>query len=355
MKRAVITGTGSYIPALAKCNQDFLAHSFYGEDGILLPGGQPLLLEKFQKITGINERRYAAPGQVTSTLAAEAGARALQSSGLDPESLDLLIVAHNFGDVPHGPGAQLDTVPALASRVKAQLGIRNPRCVAFDTLFGCPGWLMALIQADAFFKAGMASRALVIGAETLSRVIDPSDRDSMLFGDGAGAVVLESRESEGGLLYSNYLSHTMEEVAYLKMGQPNHEETGAPAWYMKMKGRKVYEYALTHVPEAMKECLDRSGQDIGSLKKIFLHQANLKMTEAIVEGFYRLYNVPVPEGVMPTSVHWLGNSSVATIPTLFDLVSKGQVPGQQLAGGDVILFASVGAGMNVNAACYRCP
>jgi 3-oxoacyl-[acyl-carrier-protein] synthase-3 len=122
-----------------------------------------------------------------------------------------------------------------------------------------------------------------------------------------------------------------------------------------MKGRKVYEYALRYVPEAMKGCLDKSGISIKELKKIFIHQANEKMDEAIITAFYNLYGTQqIPEGIMPMSIHWLGNSSVATIPTLYDLVRKEQVEGQQLHPGDVVLFASVGAGMNINAVAYRC-
>ena len=122
-----------------------------------------------------------------------------------------------------------------------------------------------------------------------------------------------------------------------------------------MEGRKVYEYYIKHVPEAMKQCLDKSGMAIGQLKKIFIHQANEKMDEAIVKAFYGLYGITeVPEYIMPMSIHWLGNSSVATIPTLYDLVRKEQVKDQRLYPGDVILFASVGAGMNINAICYRC-
>ncbi|RYY38735.1 MAG: ketoacyl-ACP synthase III [Chitinophagaceae bacterium] len=354
MKRTVITGTGSYVPQIKKSNDDFLGQPFYSEDGQQLPLAQTVIIEKFQKITGINERRYAGADETTSTIAAKAAARALENSGIDPEQLDLLIVAHNFGDVAEH-GVQADTVPALASRVKHALGIRNPRCVAFDTLFGCPGWLMGVIQADAFFRAGMARKALVVGAETLSRVIDPFDRDSMIFSDGAGATVLEYKDAgEAGILQSSCLSHCMEEVGYLRMQDSFHPDDSNTK-FMKMNGRKVYEYALKHVPQAMKECLDESGSSIHDLKKIFIHQANEKMDEAIVQAFYKLYGVAAPADVMPMCVHWLGNSSVATIPTLFDLVRSGVQEGHALQPGDLVLFASVGAGMNINAVAYRCP
>ena len=121
-----------------------------------------------------------------------------------------------------------------------------------------------------------------------------------------------------------------------------------------MKGRKVYEYAMKHVPLAMKECLDKSKFEISQLKKIFIHQANEKMDEGIVKRFYQLYGMQKPpQDIMPMSIHWLGNSSVATVPTLYDLVRKNQLEDHSLETGDIILFASVGAGMNINAVCYR--
>lgn len=354
MKRTVISGSGSYIPEIVKRNEDFLGQPFFGEDGVLIPTASKIIIDKFQKITGINERRYAAPHQNTSAIAAAAGALALENCPFDREQLDLLIVAHNFGDVS-ATSSQADTVPALASRVKQLLGIKNPACIAFDTLFGCPGWVLAVMQADAFFKAGMAQKALVIGAETLSRVIDRFDRDSMIFSDGAGATVLEYKEAgEGGILHSSALSHCSEEVQYLQMNGPFQQNGDSQTRYLKMKGRKVYEYALKHVPLAMKDCLDQSGASIGELKKIFIHQANEKMDEAIIQAFFALYGLEAPAGVMPMCIHWLGNSSVATIPTLFDLVSKGCESDHQLEKGDLIMFASVGAGMNINAVCYRC-
>ncbi len=234
MTRTIITGSGSCIPSIRKHNQAFLDQPFYGEDGKMLPTDPQIIIDKFQKITGITERRYVAPHQNTSDIAAEAGALALEHSKLDPEQLDLLIVAHNFGDVSAN-GGQADTVPALASRVKQRLGIRNPRCMAFDTLFGCPGWILGVMQADAFFKAGMARTALVIGAETLSRVIDVFDRDSMIFSDGAGATVLEYQESgDSGLLNSSALSHCIEELGYLQMDRPYRQESGLENRYMKI-------------------------------------------------------------------------------------------------------------------------
>jgi 3-oxoacyl-[acyl-carrier-protein] synthase-3 len=252
---------------------------------------------------------------------------------------------------------QGDAVPSLASRVKHSLGIKNPNCIAYDVLFGCPGWVQGLIHADAFFKAGIASKCLIIGAETLSRVIDVYDRDSMIFSDGAGATVLEYIDGEDngpGILGSSVQSHCMDETYYIFMGQSYFPGSDPRVRYIKMKGRKVYEYAMIHVPAAMKACLEKSNVSIGEVKKIFIHQANEKMDEGIIKALYKLYGIPTPPPfIMPMSIHWLGNSSVATIPTLYDLVLKGHDKDHSLHKGDVILFASVGAGMNINAVCYR--
>lgn len=353
MKCSVITGTGSYLPTEIIKNDHFLAQEFYAEDNTPIKNRKEVIIEKFQAITGIRERRYASCDLNTSDLAVIASELAIQDSKVDRESLDLLIVAHNFGDLA-GPYKQPDTVPALASRVKSRLGINNPNCIAFDILFGCPGWIMALMQADAFFKAGMAQKALVIGAETLSRIFDEYDRDSMIFSDGAGAVVLELQDGQGdGILSSSALSHCVEELNYLYMGSSYHPASDPHVKLLKMKGRKVYEYALKYVPQAMKACLDKSGVSIADIKKVFIHQANEKMDEAILEAFYKLYDQAPPKDIMPMCIHYLGNSSVATIPTLLDLVKKGYYPEHNLSKGDVVLFASVGAGMNINAVCYR--
>jgi 3-oxoacyl-[acyl-carrier-protein] synthase-3 len=355
MKRSVITGTGSFLPPSVKKNNEFTAQPFYTEERLLINGRKDTLIDKFKKITGIEERRYASADLVASDLASIAGNLAIIDSKIDREELDLILVAHNFGDISCS-GIQSDAMPALASRVKHQLEIKNPHCIGFDLLFGCPGWLMAVIQAEAFFKAGMARKALIIGAETLSRVFDPFDRDSMIFSDGAGAIVLEYQEAgEGGMLASSAMSHCGEELHYLTMDSSFEPESDPEIKYLKMKGRKVYEYALKHVPEAMKECLDKSGASIGELKKIFIHQANEKMDETIVELFYRSYGLEAPKDIMPMCIHYLGNSSVATIPTLLDLVTKGFYPDHHLQTGDLVLFASVGAGMNINAVCYRYP
>jgi len=350
----IITGTGSYIPGLVIPNHSFSDHLFYGEDGVLINTPNTEIFEKFKDITGIYERRYAEKNVNTSDLAFKAAALAIEDTGIDPETIDQIIVAHNFGNVLEGT-IQSDAVPSIASRVKNLLGIRNPNCVAFDLLFGCPGWIQGVIHADSFIKSGLAKRCLVIGAETLSRVIDPHDRDSMIFSDGAGACIVEnSTDSNTGILASSVQSHCMDETYFLYLGKSYHPEAEEATRYIKMKGRKVYEYAIKNVPIAMKECIEKAGVDIHEVKKFFLHQANEKMDEGFIKALFKLYGIKdIPENVMPMSIHELGNSSVATIPTLYDMVKHGKYKEHQLNKGDVVIFASVGAGMNINAICYR--
>jgi 3-oxoacyl-[acyl-carrier-protein] synthase-3 len=350
----IISGTGSYIPSIIKTNLAFAENTFYGEDGELIKTPNAEIVEKFKDITGIYERRYAEENMNTSEMASKAAELAIQDAGIDPETIDQIIVAHNFGNVLPGT-IQTDTIPALASRVKHQLGIKNPNCVAYDILFGCPGWIQGVIQADSFIKSGMAKRCLVIGAETLSRVVDSHDRDSMIFSDGAGAcIVEEDANTTSGILASSVQSHCVDETYFLYLGKSYHPEGDEATRYIKMKGRKVYEYAIKNVPLAMKECIEKAGVDIHDVKKFFLHQANEKMDEGFIKALYKLYDIKTaPENIMPMSIHDLGNSSVATIPTLYDLVKKGKYKEHQLHKGDIVIFASVGAGMNINAICYR--
>jgi 3-oxoacyl-[acyl-carrier-protein] synthase-3 len=347
-----ITGSGSYIPTEVIANKDFSNHVFLNEDGTPFALSNEVITEKFYGITGIQERRYASDDLLTSDIGFIAAKKAIESSNIDPETLDYIIFAHNFGNQKKG-AIQADLLPSLATRVKHNLRIKNPRCVAYDMLFGCPGWVEGVIQATAFIKAGMAKKCLVIGAETLSRVVDPHDRDSMIYSDGAGATIIEATEEDGGILSHQSATYAYEESGYLFFGNSFNKEHDPEVRYIKMYGRKIYEFALINVPKAMKECLDNSGINIDNVKKILIHQANEKMDEAIINRFYKLYNKEVPSGIMPMSIHKLGNSSVATVPTLYDSLLKREIENHEIHKGDVIMFASVGAGMNVNAIVYK--
>lgn len=347
-----ITGSGSYIPTKKVTNSDFAQHDFLNEDGTAFNMTNDIIAEKFVEITGILERRYADDNMVNSDMAFIAAKKAIEKSGVDPETIDYIILAHNYGDIKANT-IQSDTVPSLATRVKYLLQIKNPKCVAYDILFGCPGWIEAVIQAQAYIKAGMAKKCLVIGSETLSRVVDKHDRDSMIYSDGAGATILEATDEEGGILAHESATFSFDEAKFLYFGNSFNKNEDPNIRYIKMYGRKIYEFALSNVPKAMASCLEKSGIPITDVKKILIHQANEKMDEAIINRFYKLYKMETPEGIMPMSIHKLGNSSVATVPTLFDLIMNNELEGQSLNEGDVIIFASVGAGMNINAIVYQ--
>ncbi len=351
----IISGTGSYIPEVRIPNQHFVKHTFYEKDETVIEGSGHEIVEKFRDITGIRERRWAKDDQNASDLATIAAERAIQDAGIDRETIDQIIVAENFGDVVKGT-IQSDVLTSIASRVRHNLGIKNPSCIPYDIIFGCPGWIQGIIQADSYIKSGLAKRCLVIGAETLSRVVDIKDRDSMIFSDGAGATIVEGIESDEkfGILSTAMVSHTGEEAGYLYLGKSNEPDSDPKIRYIKMLGRKIYEYSLSQVPAAMKVALDKSGVPIEQVKKVLIHQANEKMDEAIVQRFYKLFKIrEVPDKIMPMSIHDLGNSSVATIPTLYDMILKGTLPDHHINKGDILIFASVGAGMNINAFVYK--
>jgi len=222
----IITGTGSYVPNRIVKNSDFLKQVFFEKDQTVIEGSGDLIVSKFKDITGISERRWAASNQNASDIGAIAAEEAIKNAGIDRETIDQIIVAHDFGDVPIDT-IQTDLLPSLASRIKHLLNIQNSNCIPYDIIFGCPGWIQGIIQADAYIKSGLAKRCLVIGAETLSRVIDVYDRDSMIFSDGAGATIVEGIEEEEkrGILSTAMTSHTNEEAYYLYLGKSNAPES----------------------------------------------------------------------------------------------------------------------------------
>ncbi len=353
---SIITGTGSYIPTNCVRNEDFLSNEFYEKNDVILKKENQEIIDKFIEITTISERRYVKDDLLTSDIAYFAAIDAIDSAKIDKEELDYIIVAHNFGDVSSN-NKQLDIVPSLAARVKHKLEIKNPNTIAYDLAFGCPGWLQAVIQADYFIKSGDVKKVLVIGADVLSRVSDPHDRDSMLYADGAGAIILEAKQSETpiGILAHKTRSDTFLHSQMLYMGKSYKADDKIDGeLFLKMNGRKLYQYALETVPQAIKDCLEKSNTDISEIKKVLIHQANGKMDDAILKRLYSLYNIKkAPENVMPMTISWLGNSSVATVPTLLDLILKHKLEPHSINTSDTIVFASVGAGMNINALVYK--
>lgn len=354
---SVIKGSGSYLPSVVVKNEDFLHHVFLDNQGVKQPKPNAQIISKFQEITEIEERRYLSPELNTSDMAFFAAEAALIDAKIDPETLDYIIVAQNFGEIlDHN--RKSDFIPTIASRVKHMLKIENPNCVAYDLPFGCPGWVQGVIHADYFIKSGDAKRALVIGAETLSRIIDPHDIDSMIYSDGAGAVILEGVKSKEpiGILCHKTRTDTLTQAHLLRMDVSYNSEFKDDTLFLKMNGRKLYEYALNTVPGVVKQAIDKAGLDVSQIHKVLIHQANAKMDEAIMQRTMKLYGIDeIPQGLMPMIISKMGNNSVATVPILYDKIVRGELQDHSFHSGDHLVFASVGAGMNVNAFVYKVP
>jgi 3-oxoacyl-[acyl-carrier-protein] synthase-3 len=353
MKKSIITGTGSHIPSVKVPNRQFLENDFYGADGIKIAKPTADIVDKLQEITCIRERRYVTDNLTVSDISFMAAEPALD--GIDRESLDYIIVAQNFGDL-RSDNPISEMVPTIAARVKHKLRIKNPYTVAYDIPFGCPGWLHGMTIADYYIRSGDAQKVLVIGAETLSRVIDPHDVDGMIYSDGAGAALVEATDEDCGILSHVTRSDTYDKAFLLKVGKsynPSHE---GEELYIKMQGHEIYKYAVRTVPDVVKQSLDKAGLTLTDVKKVLVHQANQKMDEAILARLFKLYRIDnIPEHIMPMTISWLGNSSVATLPTMLDLLQRGNLDNHELRSGDVVVFASVGAGMNVNSMVYKVP
>ena len=351
-----IVGTGSYIPTRTIGNDYFKDHVFF--DACTK---QPLeksnqeIIQKFKEITNISERRWLSDDLMNSDMAALAVKDAYESAGIDPESLDFIIIAHNFGDVNAG-STQADLLPSLANKVKAKLNIKNPACICHDIISGCPGWTQGMIIADAYIRSGIYTRGVVVGSDVLSRIADPHDRDMLIYADGSGATIVEAIESEEptGILSHSSRSDSVNYWNLLTNGISFNPEVEGNFQYMKMAGHKLYVYAISNVPPVVKESIEKAGLQLGDIKKVLMHQANEKMDEVILKNVFKLYGEKdIPEGIMPMSIEKLGNSSTATVPTLLDLILKGNMEGQAINKGDHILLCSVGAGMNINSIVYK--
>jgi 3-oxoacyl-[acyl-carrier-protein] synthase-3 len=353
----IIKGSGSYIPEIVVSNEHFLNFTFY-DPATRAPFDKENeeIIEKFSDITNIYERRYCRKDETASDLGFKAALDAIESSGVDPESLDFIIAGHNFGDMTYD-NLRIDLIPCMAARIKQKLGIKNPAMFAHDVIAGCPGWVQALIVADLYIRSGQYKSGLVVGLDVVSRSADPNDRDAMIFGDGAGAILVEAAESEEPV---GILSHAIQtdamEADYLISGVSLNPDYGRDELFIRMQGHKVYVYALTNVPKVVKHSLQLAGLTLTDVKKVLIHQANEKMDQAILERVFKLYKIKdIPEDVMPMTISFLGNTSAATVPVLYDLVAKGKLGDHRFESGDVILLTSVGAGMIINSVVYKFP
>ncbi|HUF04286.1 MAG TPA: ketoacyl-ACP synthase III [Aridibacter sp.] len=347
-----IRGTGSVLPGLVVPNSDFHGNAFYDKKGNRneLPGEK--VTAKLEAIAGIRERRYVPFDQDSRPLMTEAARIAIEDSGLEPDELDGIIVAHNAGNILVGEQA-FHTVPNMAAYLKHALDVTNHECFAYDILFACPGWLQAVIQTHQAIWCGDAEDVLVVGIEVASRMLDPHDVDSMILGDGCGAAVF-SKDGEGrGILSHATFSHANKDLENIYLGRSNKEGVPGTCWF-KMNGREVYRYATTWVPKVVKKALDRAGLGVLDVDMFLFHQANEKLIEAMAAHLAELYGVDAAsfEGRLPMTIQFLGNTSVATIPTMLDLILKRKLEGYEISKGDTVVMASVGAGMHCNAVVY---
>ncbi len=325
MTNARITGTGSYLPEKVLTNYELEKMVDTSNEWIV-------------SRTGIEERRVVAADECTSDMATEAARRALKMAGVSPDAVDLIVLATITGDYPW---------PATACIVQANLGAAN--AYAYDVSAACSGFLFALACADDYLRAGRGKRALVIGAETLSRAIDWSDRNTcVLFGDGAGAVLLEAQDSDSGVLSThlhsdgNYLE-LLYQPGFGAKCPPSREGLEAKMPYLKMRGNEVFKVAVKSLTEVSKEALSSNGFSSADVAQFIPHQANLRILEATVK------RLGLSEKQCFINVNRYGNTSGATIPVALDeAYHQGR-----LKPGDLILTAAFGGGFTWGAALIR--
>ena len=323
MRRSILTGTGSYLPEKILTNDD-LAKIVDTSD------------EWIRTRTGIRQRHVAADGELTSDLATRAAERALEAAGRAPSDIDMVLVATSTPD---------NTFPATATTVQANLGITHGG-PAFDLQAVCSGFVYALGTADSFIRSGAAERVLVIGAETFSRILDWTDRGTcVLFGDGAGAVVLEAGEGTGettdrGVLATRlHADGRQKDLLYVDGGPSSTGTVG----HLRMKGREVFRHAVVRIAEVMEEVMEETGVGAEDISLFVPHQANIR----ILEGTARKIGLD-PEKVYIT-VDRHGNTSAASIPLALDeAVRSGRV-----GEGDLVLMEAMGGGFTWGASLVR--
>ncbi|NNF35257.1 MAG: ketoacyl-ACP synthase III [Saprospiraceae bacterium] len=348
-----ISGTGSALPSNVVANSAFEYLQFYNKDGSLFDKPSNLVVKKLESITGIRERRYISEDEDSVPLMVEAAQAALNDAGLEGNDLDGIIVAHNAGNMVPGISSY-HPVPNLAAHLKHGLGIGSHEMFAYDILFGCPGWLQAFIQAHQAIRNGDAKHVLIVGLEVASRMLDPHDVDSMIFADGCGATIISTTESDMGVKAYHTFSHAQADLMNIYLSGSNNP--GCPGdTYVKMNGREVYKYATTYLPQVIKKSLDKCNKSIADVDLFLFHQANEKMLEAIANRVAEEFDRKDLDfsDKIPLTIHTLGNTSVATIPTMMDFIRKGKMEDYNIKKGDLVVFASVGAGMHCNAMVYQ--
>jgi 3-oxoacyl-[acyl-carrier-protein] synthase-3 len=322
MRRSIITGTGSYLPKKIMTN-DELSKIVDTTD------------EWIQARSGIKQRHIAADDELTSDLGTAAALKAMEAAGVGPDDIDLVLVATATPD---------ETFPATAATIQRKLGINGG--FAFDVQAVCTGFIYAIATADNFIKAGQVNRALVIGAETFSRILDWEDRTTcVLFADGAGAIVLEASEEEGsnqdrGILTSHlHADGRHHDLLYVDGGPSSTQTTG----YLRMEGREVFKHAVNNLASVVGEALEATGLEADDIDWLIPHQANKR----IIDGTGRKLKMDPAKVVITVDKH--GNTSAASVPLALDeAVRDGRVK-----KGDLLLLEAMGGGFTWGSALVR--
>jgi len=315
--RSVILGAGSALPRRRVTNAE-LAETVDTSDAWIV------------ERTGIRSRYVAGEGETTATLAAGAARKALESAGVDATDIDLIVLATATPD---------QTFPASATLVQTALGIDD--CIAFDVAAVCTGFLYALSVADSMLRSGGAAKALVIGAETFSRILDWEDRATcVLFGDGAGALVLSAEEGESGILSTKLHADGRHNDLLFVDGGPS---TTGTVGKLRMKGREVFRHAVVNLASVMSEVLEGAGLNSEDVDWVVPHQANARILEATA----RKLGLPAEKVVVTVDRH--ANTSAASVPLAFDTAVKDG----RIKRGDVIVLEAMGGGFTWGAAALR--
>ena len=321
MIRSVIKGTGSALPAKVMTNAELADMVDTSDDWIV-------------ERTGIRQRHIVGEGESTSTLAADAARRAIEAAGLDASEIDLIVLATATPD---------HTFPATATQVQALLGCK-PGGVAFDVAAVCSGFLYALVTADSLLRTGIGSKALVIGAETFSRLLDWEDRGTcVLFGDGAGAVVLAAEEvaedGPGVLASSLHADGAHKDMLFVDGGPATTGTVGK----LRMRGREVFRHAVVNLAEVLAEVLDGAGVSAQELDWVVPHQANARILDATA----RKLGLPAERMVMTVDSH--ANTSAASVPLALDVA----VRDGRIQPGHLVMFEAMGGGFTWGASLVR--
>jgi len=322
MRRSVLIGTGSALPARSVSNAELAQQVDTSDEWIV-------------ERTGISNRYIAAPEETTSSLATEAARRAIEAAGIEAESIDLIVLATATPD---------QTFPATATTVQANLGCRGG--IAFDVAAVCSGFLYAVGVADSMLRTGMASRALVIGSETFSRILDWEDRTTcVLFGDGAGAIVLDAREdgpaeAPRGILATRLHADGAHNQLLFVDGGPS---TTGTVGKLRMKGNQVFKHAVTNLADVLREVLEETGTQPSEVDWVVPHQANAR----IIEGTARKLGLPMERVIMTVGQH--ANTSAASVPLALDQA----VRDGRIKQGDLVVLEAMGGGFTWGASLIR--